>query len=249
MHRREFIKDSFLALVGVSLFPSFAFGSSDEFVASDEIATFNSVFAKLKSVQNEVGFGKFNIISFDEVLVAAKYSSRIEKFSQVELNLIEKLYGEDPSKYGFYGNKTCSSLTEAINQKDIIKIPLTGHYLFKGLAHQAYENLLRDVGSSLFLTSGVRSVSKQLFLYMNKIKNSGYNITKASKSLAPPAHSYHSIGDFDVGKKGFGALNFTEEFIRTEEFKKLISLKYVSIRYTKKNLDGVRFEPWHVQVV
>jgi len=75
------------------------------------------------------------------------------------------------------------------------------------------------------------------------------NLSKASRSLAPPGHSYHGIGDFDVGKVGFGRKNFSEEFARTDEFHRLVELGYVDIRYPRDNLFGVRYEPWHIKVV
>ena len=75
------------------------------------------------------------------------------------------------------------------------------------------------------------------------------NLSLASRSLAPPGHSYHGIGDFDVGNKNLGADNFTARFAETEEYKKLIRLKYVDIRYTRTNQVGVRYEPWHIKVV
>ena len=55
--------------------------------------------------------------------------------------------------------------------------------------------------------------------------------------------------DFDVGKIGFGRKNFTEAFATTDEFKKLVDLGYVEIRYPEGNTFGVRYEPWHIKVV
>jgi LAS superfamily LD-carboxypeptidase LdcB len=99
------------------------------------------------------------------------------------------------------------------------------------------------------LTSGVRNVVKQLSLYISKIKSLNGNLSKASTIIAPPAYSYHTISDFDIGKKGWGNRNFTAEFAKTKEFKQMIKLDYISIRYTINNKDGVRFEPWHVKVI
>ena len=87
------------------------------------------------------------------------------------------------------------------------------------------------------------------YIYMDKIFRTNGNITKASYSLAPPAYSYHTISDFDVGKKGLGYDNFTAKFAKTKEFKKLKELTYISMRYKKNNKDGVRYEPWHVKVI
>ncbi len=112
-----------------------------------------------------------------------------------------------------------------------------------------FNQLEKDVGPNLVLTSGVRSVVKQLQLFLAKLESSKGNLSLTSRSLAPPGHSYHGIGDFDVGKKGYGKLNFTSEFSNTTEYKKLIELKYVDIRYTKDNSVGVRYEPWHIKVV
>lgn len=156
---------------------------------------------------------------------------------------------EDPNQYGFYGSKTALSLENTISTKDVVKIPYTGHYLFKGQPEQDYKNLLNDVGPTLVLTSGVRNIMKQLSLYVNKIYHSHGNITKASVSIAPPAYSYHTISDFDVGRKGWGYKNFTADFATTDEFYKMRELDYIGMRYDQNNSDGVRFEPWHVEVI
>ena len=74
-------------------------------------------------------------------------------------------------------------------------------------------------------------------------------LSMASRSLAPPGHSFHGIGDFDVGKKGYGHRNFTADFAETDEFKRLKQLGFVKIRYHETNPFGVRYEPWHVKVI
>lgn len=243
---------SFLALA--TLFcSSGVFGSEnlqkDIFLTDDEKDIFYATLDRLNLVKAHVGFANFNLISYDDVLKIAKNVSKIGKFKKEEQDLIEKFFYDDVSKYGFFGKRTCESLTEKINKKNTVKIPRTGHYLFKGDSLESYYKVIKDIGPSLFLTSGIRSVPKQLSLYMQKIHSCNGNISLASKSLAPPAHSYHSIGDFDVGKIGLGADNFTEKFAHTEEFWKLRELKYITMRYEINNKDGVRFEPWHVQIV
>jgi len=163
--------------------------------------------------------------------------------------LLDKLFHEDPNKYGFYGQQTCPKITTKISKKDIVKIPHTGHYLYKGKPLNDYKRLLKDVGDDLVLTSGVRGVMKQMRLYIHRIYSLKGNVTQASHIIAPPAYSYHSVGDFDVGKKGFGYANFTTKFTKTKEFKELEKLNYISMRYTINNKDGVRYEPWHVKVI
>ncbi|MGI9295075.1 MAG: M15 family metallopeptidase, partial [Pseudomonadales bacterium] len=98
------------------------------------------------------------------------------------------------------------------------------------------------------LTSGIRGIVKQMQLFLAKAVVTNGNLSQASRSLAPPGYSYHGIGDFDLGKVGFGLRNFTESFATTDEYKRLIDLGYVSIRYTETNPFGVRHEPWHIKI-
>ena len=203
---------------------------------------------RLSKVMGVVGFGNFNVISFDEVLQIARNFSAVGEFSKAELNFIEELFYKDPREFGFYGLRTCNDLTQPIFEKDVYKVPRTGHYIFKDYL-PLYNRLVQDVGDTLILTSGVRSVPKQLSLFLSRVKRSGYDFYDASYSLAPPGYSYHSVGDFDVGKVGFGWGNFSSRFAQTQEFKRLKQLPYVDIRYFEGNKDGVRYEPWHVQVI
>ncbi len=166
-----------------------------------------------------------------------------------ELEFLESIFYYDPKYHGFYGQQVSQKITQRINKNEVIKIPNTGHYLFKGEPEKIYYKMIGDVGESLTLTSGVRSIVKQTKLFLDKIDSVDGNLSVASKSLAPPAYTYHSIADFDVGKKGFGFANFTPRFALTEEFLKMRKLKYIDMRYTINNKDGVRYEPWHVKVI
>ncbi|MCK5517135.1 MAG: D-alanyl-D-alanine carboxypeptidase family protein, partial [Desulfobulbaceae bacterium] len=74
------------------------------------------------------------------------------------------------------------------------------------------------------------------------------NLSLASRSLAPPGYSYHATGDFDVGQKGFGGGNFSEEFTTTPVFKRLARRGLVEYRYKRDNMLGVRYEPWHIKL-
>jgi len=242
-----------LFLTTLSLSPLFANdiidNSKDIYLSYQEYITLTNFNNRLKRLSRYIGYANFNIVSFDEALYYGRNYSAIGQFSKDELDLVDKLFSENPNKYGFYGAKTCKDLNNKISTKDVIKIPHTGHYLFKGKPLQDYSKLTKDVGDTLILTSGVRNVIKQLSLYANKLYNNGGNITQASIQIAPPAYSYHTISDFDVGRRGWGYKNFTDAFASTLEFKKMTKLDYISMRYKKNNSDGVRFEPWHVEVI
>ena len=246
MDRRKFL----IYLSSVPIVTSELMANSGDFYLSrDEFNLIISLNKRLKRVKRYVGFAKFNLISYQDTLFYARNYPAIGAFTKKELAFIDRLFYENPNKYGFYGSKTCTHIDNVISMRDVDKIPHTGHYLFKGKPQRDYKEILNDVGSTLILTSGIRNIVKQLSLYINKIYNSAGNMTKATISIAPPSFSYHTISDFDVGKKGWGYKNFTADFALTNEFEKMTQLEYIGMRYEKNNKDGVRFEPWHVEVI
>ena len=218
-------------------------------LTEDEIKIFKKTLARFSRLQKFIGYGNFNVIGWDQSLRFARNYQQIGKFSRAELEFIEKLFAIDANSLGFYGDKVVSRLSSSIAKKDIRKIPGTGHYLFRGDAFDTYLRIRKDIGDSVVLTSGIRSVVKQIYLFLNKAAKVDGNLSLASYSLAPPGHSYHAVGDFDVGKRNFGARNFTEEFAQTDEFKRLSDLGYLDIRYPRNNSFGVRYEPWHIKVI
>jgi len=247
MNRRLFL--GLMTSSAISAVASTKEADDSVWISDKEVPIFLSIAKKIELIKRWVGNGNFNILSYDDMLKTAKYHSSIGKFTPIELAFMEKIFYQNPDTHGFYGKKTVPHITTKINKRDVVKIRHTGHYLFRGHSKESYKRVIGDVGRSLYLTSGVRGVPKQMNLYFNKIKRTGGNISLASRSLAPPAYSYHSIGDFDVGKKGWGYKNFTVSFITTKEFWKLRRLSYISMRYTVNNKDGVRFEPWHVKII
>lgn len=271
MNRRNFLKilacSTAMGSVGNTLLAKTIISEEDDYYTVDSLnklgqekpkdiyldqkyhKSFESVIKKLNLVQRHVGFGNYNIISFDEALNIARWSTKMDGFTKEELEFMEYIFYYNPNVHGFYGERTCKNITDEIDKRNILKIPYSGHYLFKDRSLDTYNNMIKDIGDSIILTSGVRSVMKQMKLFLDKLDRTNLNLNQASISLAPPAYSFHSSGDFDIGKKGFGYDNFTERFALTEEFSKMIKLTYVDIRYTINNKDGVRYEPWHVTVV
>ena len=196
-----------------------------------------------------MGHGNFNVVSFDEMLGYGRRHISVGKFTQAEKTFLEDLLSANAKRYGFLGTKVIGELTAPIPEKDRKKVGRTGHFLYRGEAERLYKKLQQDLGTSIVLTSGIRGVVKQTHLFLAKTIQSKGNLSKASRSLAPPGHSYHGVGDFDVGKVGFGRKNFTQAFANTDEFRKLVDLGYVAIRYPRGNKFGVRYEPWHIKVV
>lgn len=209
----------------------------------------DSCLQKLNRLKTVVGYANFNLIDFDHAVRCAKSYSQIGAFSRQELDFMEQIFNFPAHRYGFLGEKTISSITHAVRAEDTVKIPRTGHYLFKGKPEALYHTIKNTIGRQVVLTSGVRGIIKQFHLFFSKAGTCSGNLSLASRSLAPPGYSYHGTGDFDVGQKGFGIYNFTEDFIQTPVYGKLSKLGYIRFRYTRNNNLGVRFEPWHIEVV
>ena len=221
----------------------------DIFLPEAQQAMLLRVLARMKRIQQHAGHANFSLMSFDEMLRHAHDYSVIGAFSRGETEFMESIFCHDAREYGFRGRKVIDNLTSRVPRRQVVKIPHTGNYLFRDASLEMYRRLKKDIGEDLILTSGIRSIVKQMYLFMDKARKSGFNLSRASRSLAPPGHSYHALGDFDVGRRDLGALNFTDRFAQTPEYRRLIQLGYVSIRYTRDNRFGVRYEPWHIKVV
>jgi D-alanyl-D-alanine carboxypeptidase len=222
--------------------------ADDRYLGKDKVLLLKSTVLRLKRLQRLVGHGNFHLLSLDYGLKLSRNYSKVGKFTQKELDFLEEIFYSDSSVYGFLGVKPLDRMTASINKRDVVKIPRSGNYLYKGKPQALYAKVKKHVGDKVYLTSGVRGVVKQFMLFLNKVNNNQGNLSLASRSLAPPGYSFHGISDFDVGQKGYGAMNFTDRFTTTEVFKKLEQLDFISIRYPKENMEGVRFEPWHIRV-
>jgi D-alanyl-D-alanine carboxypeptidase len=223
--------------------------ASDTYLDKRQQPNLLTSLTRLERLRHIIGYANFNLLGFDEALHYAKLYSVIGAFTQAELGFIEEIFDTDARVYGFFGEKTAHSLTETIVQRDVIKLPGSGHYLYRGDAYRTFLRLQRDIGPQLQLTSGIRSIVKQLHLFLAKASTTHGNLSRAARQLAPPGHSFHGIGDFDVGQRGLGAANFTERFTHSQVYQRVHSLGYSNIRYPQTNPYGVRYEPWHIKVV
>jgi len=210
--------------------------------------TFESTVMRMRRLQKLVGHGNFNILNFTDGMSLAKNYSKVGKFTKEELKFLEVIFYEDGQRYGFMGQKPLKEITDQVKKKDVIKIPYSGNYLYKERSIEIFENIKKELGDQVVLTSGIRSVMKQFLLFLNKVHSSDGNLSLASRSLAPPGYSFHGNGDFDVGQAGYGKLNFTGTFTETEVYKRLSELGYLQLRYPEDNRLGVRYEPWHIKI-
>lgn len=221
---------------------------NDVILGSDYTTPLRNVVLRMRRLCETVGYGNFGILGFDDAVRFARKSPAIEPFSSEELEFLDKIYHKEAQEYGFLGEKQITNLHQNIDHKSIVKIPGNGNYLFKGKSIEKYNTIKADLGEEVLLTSGIRGLVKQFYLFLNKADRYAGNLSLASRSLAPPGYSYHANGDFDIGQVGLGAQNFSEHFIATSVYKKLTEQGYVEYRYEKDNMLGVRYEPWHIKL-
>jgi D-alanyl-D-alanine carboxypeptidase len=222
--------------------------NDDVHIDSSMFASFESTVLRLRRLQKLVGHGNFNILNFTDGLSLAKNYPDVGKFTKDELRFLEIVFYEDGKHYGFLGQKPLKEITDQVKKKDVIKIPYSGNYLYKDRSVELYEDIKKELGDQVILTSGIRSVMKQFLLFLNKVHTSEGNLSLASRSLAPPGYSFHGNGDFDVGQAGYGKLNFTGSFTETDVYKRLAEMGYLKLRYPEDNRLGVRYEPWHIKI-
>ncbi|ATH07134.1 hypothetical protein BIY24_04035 [Halobacteriovorax marinus] len=220
----------------------------DIYLSAENHLLVQGLVKKFRAVQRYVGHGNFNLLSVDNFYLFASSAPNCEAVTMKEKLFMEELFYFDAHKYGFRGEKTAPALTDSIAKREVEKVPYSGHFLKREQSLELFKKVQRDVGESLILTSGIRGVAKQFHLFLEKALETKGNLSKASRSLAPPGYSFHYLGDFDVGKKNMGLRNFDQDFAQTDEFKRLVDLGYINIRYTQSNTLGVRFEPWHLKV-
>ena len=126
--------------------------------------------------------------------------------AEPRLQFLDEIFYTDAELYGFHGQQgpgraDLPGSTSAMSSGS--PRPVTtccGENRSRGTRGSA-----RTWGRNVFLTSGVRGVVKQYQLFLSKAVTTGGNLSQASRSLAPPGYSYHAIGDFDVGRVGFGS--------------------------------------------
>lgn len=223
--------------------------ADDIFVDSSDRADFAALLQRLKLVRSEAGFGRFKLMGIGEAKLLARARRHIGGFTRRELALFEKLFYQDAADYGFQGERVLDDAAYRIAAKKAVKIAGSGNYLFRGAPQQLFLRIRADVGETVILTSGIRGVLMQTLIFMDRAMKLGGNLSRVSRTIAPPAYSWHAVGDFDIGVAGLGDDNFTLRLTRTREYRQIMKLDYVSVRYPRNNSLGVRYEPWHIKAV
>lgn len=223
--------------------------ATDVCLNPEETALLKEVTHHLRRVQSIVGHGNFGVLGFEQMLRVATSWSKVGPFRPDELEFLERMFYDEGSRYGFFGEKVLTRITDEVPERALTKAPGCGQFVYRGKPLHTFRKMKATIGDDLIFTSGVRGVVKQMYLFLNKAVRTNGNLSRASRSLAPPGYSFHGVGDFDVGKRGLGRANFTEAFAATDIYARLVELGYATLRYPPGNLQGVRYEPWHIKVV
>jgi len=101
----------------------------------------------LRRLQVVVGHGNFQILSSDDALHLARRYSQVERFPQNEIDFLERTFYEEATRYGFYGEKVLSRLSDSIRKRDVVKIG--GNNLLKGAAAREYRKIQYVIGDRL----------------------------------------------------------------------------------------------------
>ena len=160
--------------------------SGDVQLPKELLQTFESTLKRLVRLQKLVGHGNFNILNFTDGLAFARNYSKVGKFTKEELKFLEIVFYEDGQRYGFMGEKPLKEITDKINKKEVAKIPYSGNYLYKDRSVALFEEIKKELGDQVILTSGIRSIMKQFLLFLNKVHESEGNLSLASRSLGFP---------------------------------------------------------------
>jgi len=245
--RRDFIKLGASILAGGIVMPEHLLSSpiDEVFKIETNKELIDTIYKKFSELQDIVGFTNFSILGLEDGFKIYKSHKNKDLLDRDEYDYLVYLFYLDASKYGFYGDKQADTLWDKVETKKIVKVE--SQYLFEGKAALKYKKI-SDENKDAILTSGIRSIVKQIHLFYGKIKEENYIIPKAAHSIAPVGYSHHFTKDFDIGQNGWGYANFSEKFVESEVFQTLAEKGFIDLRYPRGNGDGVRFEPWHIKV-
>lgn len=219
----------------------------DYILTKPELISLKSLDKKIGVVFRHIGYKKSNIINYYDFIKELNASKGLTPLTKNEKEIFDKIYYMDAKEFGFKGARVSSSYKKFIKKEDLIDVG-SGHYLYRGKSYRLYEQISRDTNDTIMITSGFRNVLKQFYIFTMRVIKLKGDMTKAKDLIAPPAYSYHYHGDFDIGVVGMGIDNFTSKIIEYKEYQKLIDLGTISIRYTKYNKIGVKYEPWHIKI-
>lgn len=194
-------------------------------------------------------------------IITYKELSRI--LNSEEINMIDRVYSINPTKYGFKGPKFA---IESV-PNNLVKIdpqPYTykeKQYYTKSqfvpeAPYEAYrlmsKAMKKQINRTLLIAGSYRSNAYQAIIFLSILKINQFDVLKTAKRAAIPGYSEHGTPSqlaFDFQNvDGLPSDETPQDFEETEEYDWLMANAArfnFFISYPKDNLLGVMFEPWH----
>ena len=79
--------------------------AADAYLERDQYPILISSFKRIDRVQNLVGHGNFNVVSFDEMLGCGRRYRSVGEFTLAEKTFLEELFTANAQRYGFWARK------------------------------------------------------------------------------------------------------------------------------------------------
>lgn len=92
--------------------------AADAYLERVQYPVLISIFKRMDRVQNLVGHGNFNVVSFDEMLGYGRRYRSVGEFTLAEKSFLEELFTANARRYGFLGKQVIDELTAPIPAKD-----------------------------------------------------------------------------------------------------------------------------------
>lgn len=196
-----------------------------------------------------------------------KYDELISQLNIIEKQFVKKIFSIDPVSLGFKGEFCSMDIPdELVKIENINVVSKKGDTISLGVQYSpkhSYkdfilmnEQMKKEIGKSLYITSGYRSPGKQAYLFiMYLATSSNFSLYENAKWIAMPGYSQHGTpinNALDLtnenGIDGFSEGQTAEDFVKLPEYKWM--LKNAAqfnffLSYPENNKLGVAFEPWH----
>lgn len=191
----------------------------DVIVLVEQMEVFCFIVSCLLCVQQIIGYGYFNFVSFEQLFDYVWFFFKIGELFKGEIDFMESVFDCDFREFGFFGEKVFMSFIVCIVDKDVKKIVGIGYYFLCGILFECYEQICCDVGDMIIFIFGVCGMVKQFYFFLMKVVEVEGNFLQVVCLFVFLGYLYYVCGDFDVGKIGFGECNFIEDFVQIDEYK------------------------------
>jgi hypothetical protein len=213
--------------------------------------TVNSIVSKVEAAR-----------SHEERMLVISVDGLKNLLSDEEMALIDRVFSIDPKTYGlktpYVGVEPVPDNLVRVNPQpytDNGKKELTHTQFIPKPVHEAFTKMAKDleseIGGKILIESGYRSSAYQAVVFLDILKDNGYNLQKTVKQVAIPGYSEHGTPSklaLDIQTTEGIPSEDPDKYMATPEYEWLVANagKYgFVLSLPKDNPYGMLFEPWH----